>query len=75
MAIKPVFDRFSTVVITSGTLSPPEMYPRMLNFTTVLEQSYTMTLTRNCFLPIVYYININISELFINLFMIGYYKR
>ncbi|KXN70441.1 DNA repair helicase [Conidiobolus coronatus NRRL 28638] len=46
MAIKPVFDRFSTVVITSGTLSPPEMYPRMLNFTTVLEQSYTMTLTR-----------------------------
>lgn len=30
IAIKPVFDRFKSVIITSGTLSPLEMYPRLL---------------------------------------------
>ncbi|KAI8096768.1 uncharacterized protein BX664DRAFT_324780 [Halteromyces radiatus] len=53
IAIKPVFERFSTVVITSGTLSPLDMYPKMLNFQTVVQESYAMTLTRNCFLPMV----------------------
>ncbi|KAL0084671.1 hypothetical protein F4703DRAFT_1855431 [Phycomyces blakesleeanus] len=53
IAIKPVFDRFSTVVITSGTLSPLDMYPKMLNFEAVVQESYTMTLSRNCFLPMV----------------------
>ncbi|KAI8887472.1 DNA repair helicase [Backusella circina FSU 941] len=53
IAIKPVFDRFSTVVITSGTLSPLDMYPKMLNFRAVVQESYSMTLTRNCFLPMV----------------------
>ena len=36
IAIKPVFERFSSVIITSGTISPLDMYPRMLNFKTVL---------------------------------------
>ncbi|KAG1453914.1 hypothetical protein G6F55_007887 [Rhizopus delemar] len=53
IAIKPVFDRFSTVVITSGTLSPLDMYPKMLNFEAVVQESYSMTLSRNCFLPMV----------------------
>ncbi|PVU96684.1 hypothetical protein BB559_002304 [Furculomyces boomerangus] len=53
IAMKPVAQRFSTVVITSGTLSPLEMYPRMLKLKTVVMESYTMTLTRPCFLPIV----------------------
>ncbi|KAI8069763.1 uncharacterized protein B0P05DRAFT_550773 [Gilbertella persicaria] len=53
IAIKPVFDRFSTVVITSGTLSPLEMYPKMLNFQAVVQESYSMTLSRNCFLPMI----------------------
>src|SRR5690554_4077530 len=30
IAIKPVFARYSTVVITSGTLSPLDMYPKLL---------------------------------------------
>ena len=30
IAIKPVFDRFKSVIITSGTLSPLEMYPKIL---------------------------------------------
>lgn len=53
IAIKPVFERFSTVVITSGTISPLDMYPKMLQFTPVVQETYPMTLTRNCFLPLV----------------------
>ncbi|KAL1918131.1 uncharacterized protein VTP21DRAFT_3397 [Calcarisporiella thermophila] len=53
IAIKPVFERFRNVVITSGTLSPLDMYPKMLNFRAVVQQSYSMTLTRNCFLPLI----------------------
>jgi DNA excision repair protein ERCC-2 len=30
LAIKPVFERFKSVIITSGTLSPLEMYPKIL---------------------------------------------
>ncbi|CUA69172.1 DNA excision repair protein ERCC-2 [Rhizoctonia solani] len=51
--IKPVFERFSSVVITSGTISPLDMYPKMLQFTPVVQETYPMTLTRNCFLPLV----------------------
>lgn len=53
IAIKPVFDRFSSVIITSGTISPLEMYPKMLNFPTVVQESYTMTLARRSFLPLI----------------------
>ena len=56
LAIKPVFERFSSVVITSGTISPLDMYPKMLQFTPVLQETYPMTLTRNCFLPLVSYL-------------------
>lgn len=53
IAIKPVFERFSSVIITSGTLSPLEMYPKMLGFDTVMQESYSMTLARRSFLPMV----------------------
>src|SRR6202012_6090268 len=53
IAIKPVFDRFSSVIITSGTISPLEMYPKMLGFSTVVQESYTMTLARRSFLPMI----------------------
>jgi len=53
IAIKPVFDRFSSVVITSGTLSPMELYPTLLGFKPAITESYQMSLTRNCFLPMV----------------------
>ena len=53
IAIKPVFDRFSSVIITSGTMSPLEMYPKMLGFSTVVQESYTMTLARRSFLPMI----------------------
>ncbi|KAJ5082355.1 hypothetical protein N7532_011398 [Penicillium argentinense] len=53
IAIKPVFDRFSSVIITSGTLSPLEMYPKMLGFNAVMQESYSMTLARRSFLPMI----------------------
>lgn len=53
LAIAPVFERFSSVVITSGTLSPLDMYPKMLAFEATVLESYAMTLTRDCFLPLV----------------------
>jgi Rad3-related DNA helicase len=53
LAIKPIFERFSSVIITSGTISPLEMYPKMLGFEATVQESYSMTLTRNCFLPLV----------------------
>jgi len=55
MAIKPVFDRFSSVVITSGTLSPMELYPTLLGFQPAVAESYAMSLTRECFKPLVNY--------------------
>ncbi|KAG7664406.1 RAD3 [[Candida] subhashii] len=53
IAIKPVFERFYAVVITSGTISPLDMYPKMLNFQTVIQESYAMTLARRSFLPMI----------------------
>jgi DNA excision repair protein ERCC-2 len=52
-AMKPVFDKFGSVVITSGTLSPMDLYPTLLGFQPVVTESYQMSLTRNCFLPLV----------------------
>uniref|UniRef100_A0A3P9AB01 General transcription and DNA repair factor IIH helicase subunit XPD n=1 Tax=Esox lucius TaxID=8010 RepID=A0A3P9AB01_ESOLU len=53
IAIKPVFERFQSVIITSGTLSPLDIYPRILDFHPVTTASFTMTLARTCLCPLV----------------------
>lgn len=53
IAIRPVFERFYSVIITSGTMSPLEIYPKMLDFSTVIQESYSMTLARRSFLPMI----------------------
>ena len=53
IAIRPIFERFQSVVITSGTLSPLDMYPRILDFHPVIMSSFTMTLARQCILPMI----------------------
>lgn len=53
LAIKPVFEHFQSVIITSGTLSPIDLYPKLLNFNPVIIQSFTMSLTRDCLCPMV----------------------
>ncbi|KAF5014314.1 hypothetical protein F66182_14747 [Fusarium sp. NRRL 66182] len=53
IAFQPIKERFSSIVVTSGTLTPLDMFPKMLNFTPVLQESYTMTLARRSFLPMI----------------------
>lgn len=53
IAIKPVFNRFQSVVITSGTLSPLDMYPKILDFRPVTMATFTMTLARTCICPMI----------------------
>eukprot|EP00466_Bigelowiella_natans_P001872 jgi/Bigna1/41908/e_gw1.57.35.1 len=52
IAIRPVFERFRNVIITSGTLSPLEFYTKILQFTPKVSESLTMQLSRKCILPI-----------------------
>ena len=53
IAIKPVLDRFQSVVITSGTLSPIDLYPKLLNFQPVHAASLPMSTFRPCLLPLI----------------------
>jgi DNA excision repair protein ERCC-2 len=32
IATKPIFQKFRNVILTSGTISPIEIYPKILNF-------------------------------------------
>ena len=51
LAIKPVFERFQSVFITSGTLSPIDLYPKLLGFNPVSVSSLAMTLTLGLSVP------------------------
>ncbi|KAK0040989.1 TFIIH basal transcription factor complex helicase XPD subunit, partial [Biomphalaria pfeifferi] len=53
IAVKPIFNRFQTVVVTSGTLSPLDMYPKILDFQPVTMATFTMTLARPCICPMI----------------------
>jgi len=53
LAIKHVFEHYQSVIITSGTLSPLDLYPKMLKFKPVVCRSFPMSLTRNCINPLV----------------------
>ena len=52
LAMKSVFTRFKAVILTSGTMSPMEMYPKILDFKPVVAQSLDITL-RNCINPLI----------------------
>ena len=53
LAMRPVFTKYQSVVITSGTLSPIDLYPKILAFNPVVAESLNMTLTRDCLCPVV----------------------
>ncbi|KAI4291266.1 DNA excision repair protein ERCC-2 [Pancytospora philotis] len=52
LAISHVFAKFKNVVITSGTLSPIEMYPKILNFVPGTVAEIGATLDRNRISPL-----------------------
>ena len=53
LAVKPVFERFTSVILTSGTLSPLDMYPKMLAFNPVVRVSLEMSILRPCICPLI----------------------
>ncbi|KAI9910464.1 hypothetical protein PsorP6_011078 [Peronosclerospora sorghi] len=53
LAIRPVFERYASVIITSGTLSPIDLYPRLLNFNPVIRESLPMSVYRSSICPLV----------------------
>jgi DNA excision repair protein ERCC-2 len=53
IAIKRVFTRFRSVVITSGTLSPLSYYPKVLGFEPAIIQSFDMSVSRKSICPMV----------------------
>ena len=53
LAIAPLFKRFASVVITSGTLSPIDLYPKLLQFKPCVSESLNMSTFRPCIRPLV----------------------
>jgi len=53
LAIAPVFKKFQSVVITSGTLSPIDMFPRLLRFEPRVSETFEMSTFRPCVRPLV----------------------
>ena len=53
LAIAPVFKRFGSVVITSGTLSPIDLYPKLLQFEPCVSEALNMSTFRPCIRPLV----------------------
>lgn len=53
LAIAPLFKRFGSVIITSGTLSPIDLYPKLLQFEPCVSESFNMSTFRPCIRPLV----------------------
>lgn len=53
IAMRVVFQRFDSVVITSGTLTPLHIYPTILSFAAAVTNSFPMTITRKCICPMI----------------------
>ena len=53
LATKPVFSKFRNVILTSGTISPMEIYPRMLNFVPKVSRAFQIHLPRNAIQPVI----------------------
>jgi len=54
LAIQPVLKRYQSVVLTSATISPLDMYPRILGMTNVVVlESLSITMDRKCLCPLI----------------------
>ena len=53
LATQPVFAKFRNVILTSGTISPMEIYPRILNFTPRIMKAFQIHLPRNAIRPVI----------------------
>lgn len=54
LAMRPLLKRYQSVVLTSGTMSPLEMYPKILGMTNVVvTESFSITMDRRCLCPLI----------------------
>jgi len=54
LAMQPILKRYSSVVLTSGTISPLEMYPKILGMTNVVTtESFSITMARKGVCPLI----------------------
>lgn len=53
IAIAPVFEKFKSVILTSGTISPMEIYPKILGFSPVSMRSFNIDLPINTINPMI----------------------
>jgi DNA excision repair protein ERCC-2 len=53
IATKPIFEKFKNVILTSGTISPIEIYPKILDFKPEVSKAFDIELPRNAISPII----------------------
>lgn len=53
LAIRPVFDKFQSVVLTSGTISPLSLYAKILGFKPAVMKSLSMSMQRQAICPLI----------------------
>lgn len=53
LATKPLFAKYRNVILTSGTISPIEMYPKILNFQPKVMKAFEIRLPRNAISPLI----------------------
>ncbi|KAH0478122.1 MAG: uncharacterized protein KVP18_004171 [Porospora cf. gigantea A] len=53
IAMRPVVQGYNTVILTSGTISPLFLYPKLLDFEPVVTESFPMSLDRDCIRPLI----------------------
>lgn len=53
LCMKPVFGKFRSVILTSGTISPLPLYAKILGFRPIVMRSLSMSMQRQAICPIV----------------------
>ena len=53
LSMKPIWKSFPSVILTSGTISPIELYPRILDFKPVISKSIDIEIGRNPIQPMI----------------------
>ena len=53
IATKPLFAKYRNVILTSGTISPIEIYPKMLDFQPRVSKAFKIVLPRNAVQPLI----------------------
>lgn len=53
LPLKPIWARFPSVILTSGTISPLTLYPKMLGFQPVVCKTINIQIGRNPINPII----------------------